>query len=190
MGTSLEKWLSRWPGSYTVDSADMHGEAWKSLPFQGYDAVFHVAGIAHQPGAPEELYIKINRDLAVTAAEKAKREGVAEFILMSTMAVYGFRDVIGKGNEINADSLPQPKALYGKTKWKAETGVAQMQDEGFSVCIIRAPMIYGANCPGNYSRLRQMALRFGAVPALENGRSMIFIEHFCEYNSPVHLCST
>ena len=181
VGTSLEKWLSRRTGSYTVDSADMHGEAWESLPFQGYDAVFHVAGIVHQPGAPEELHIKVNRDLAAAAAGKAKREGVAQFILMSTMAVYGFRDVAGQANEIGEGTLPRPYTYYGKAKWEAETCIARMQDDDFSVCIIRAPMVYGANCPGNYSRLRQVTLRFGVVPALENERSMLFIEHLCEY---------
>ena len=30
----------------------------------------------------------------------------------------------------------------------------ELQDEHFRVSIIRPPMVYGSNCPGNYSTLK------------------------------------
>ena len=49
IGTSVEKWLGRleFSGRYQVDTVDMRGNGWKEKNFSGYDAVFHVAGIAH-----------------------------------------------------------------------------------------------------------------------------------------------
>ena len=49
IGTSVEKWLGRpeFSGMYQVDTVDMRGDGWKEKDFSGYDAVFHVAGIAH-----------------------------------------------------------------------------------------------------------------------------------------------
>lgn len=49
IGVSLENYLKQWPESYRVDSLDMRGSDWESHSFRGYDAVFHVAGLVHQP---------------------------------------------------------------------------------------------------------------------------------------------
>ena len=48
IGTSFEKYINEiYPESYTVDTVDMIDGSWKNKSFSGYDAVFHVAGIAH-----------------------------------------------------------------------------------------------------------------------------------------------
>ena len=46
IGTSFEKWVSRWPEEYHADTLDTKGY-WQSYDFSPYDVVFHVAGIAH-----------------------------------------------------------------------------------------------------------------------------------------------
>ena len=81
VGTSVEQYLKQWPDAYCVDTVDMVGEGWKERSFAGYDAVFHVAGIVHQEKAkndPEQaaLYARVNTELAVETARKAKNEGV------------------------------------------------------------------------------------------------------------------
>ena len=37
----------------------------------------------------EEMYYKVNRDLTIEIAKKAKVEGVKQFIFMSSIIVYG-----------------------------------------------------------------------------------------------------
>ena len=49
IGVSLENYLGKWAENYRVDSLDMRGTDWESHSFRGYDAVFHVAGLVHQP---------------------------------------------------------------------------------------------------------------------------------------------
>lgn len=49
IGVSLENYLGKWAENYRVDSLDMCGTDWENHSFRGYDAVFHVAGLVHQP---------------------------------------------------------------------------------------------------------------------------------------------
>ena len=181
IGNALADWLAQWPDLYCTTIVSLRGEGWKTQSFRGYDVVFHGAGLAHDHRAPTEEYDSANRRLAIDAAEKAKSDGVRRFLLMSTMAVYGNDGVVGQKNEIGPNTAPDPQSAYGRSKYAAELGIMALHDENFAVGIVRAPMVYGANCPGNYGRLRELALRYGIVPLVENERSMIYIDHLCEF---------
>ena len=63
VGMSLAAWLATFSGQYAVDTVDMTDPAWKTASFSGYDAIFHVAGIAHVTADPakEALYMQIGR---------------------------------------------------------------------------------------------------------------------------------
>ncbi|MCL1805747.1 MAG: NAD-dependent epimerase/dehydratase family protein [Clostridiales bacterium] len=181
IGSCLGEWLEKWPEDYEVESVDLRDPFWKDRSFEGYDAVFHVAGIAHQQLASKSRYTKINRDLAIETARKAKEDGVGRFIFMSTMAVYGVEDKLGVKNEIGVDTRPRPRTNYGISKYEAEQGIEELRDARFSVCVVRPPMIYGENCPGNYRSLRKLTMDYGVSPDYENERSMIYIGNFCEF---------
>ena len=81
IGVSFENYLKQFEDNYSVDSIDMIGDGWKEESFSGYDAIFHVAGIAHikETEQNRDLYYKVNRDLAIETAKKAKSEGVKQF---------------------------------------------------------------------------------------------------------------
>ena len=90
VGTSVEQWLAKEPEKYEVDTVDTINDKWREADFSKYDVVFHVAGIAHVDPKPEmaPLYYKVNRDLTVEIARHAKKQGVKQFIFMSSMIVY------------------------------------------------------------------------------------------------------
>ena len=113
VGASFEKWLSQWPNEYHVDTIDMIDGTWREKSFAGYDVVFHVAGIAHIKETKENAhqYYEINRDLAFETAQKAKADGVSQFIFMSSMSVYGIESGV-----ITKNTKPSPKSHYGKSK--------------------------------------------------------------------------
>ena len=178
IGTSLEKWLSQWPDKYTVDTVDMIGDAWKEKDFSGYDVVFHVAGIAHikETADNQDLYYKVNRDLAYETAQKAKQEGVEQFIFLSSMSVYGIENgVIDKSTPL------KPNSAYGKSKIEAENSINKLQDDSFTVATLRPPMVYGKGCRGNYPRLVGLALKTPIFPKVDNKRSMIYIDNLSEF---------
>jgi len=90
IGTSFEKWMGQYEG-YEIDTVDTKNNKWKEADFSKYDVVFHVAGIAHIKETKENahLYYEINRDMTVEIANKAKENGIKQFVLLSSMSVYG-----------------------------------------------------------------------------------------------------
>ena len=178
IGTSLENWLMREPDKYKVDTVDMKDGSWKEKSFSQYDVVFHVAGIAHikETSDNQNLYYKVNRDLAYETAQKAKQDGVEQFIFLSSMSVYGIEQgVIDKNTPLT------PNSAYGKSKIEAEKLINKLQDDSFTVATLRPPMVYGKGCRGNYPRLVGLALKTPIFPKVDNKRSMIYIDNLSEF---------
>ena len=49
-----------------------------------------------------------------------------------------------------------------------------------TISIIRPPLVYGKDSPGNFHRLANLAGKLPLFPLVENRRSMIYIENLCE----------
>lgn len=186
VGTSFEEYISHWPEEYSVHTLDMIQETWREHDFSEYDVVFHVAGLAHSDvgKASEETkakYYCVNRDLAIETAEKAKREGVKQFIFMSTMIIYGESAPVGEKRVVTKDTVPAPANFYGDSKWQADQAIRELDDDNFKICVLRPPMIYGKGSKGNYPTLAKMAKKLPIFPDLQNERSMLYIENLCEF---------
>jgi UDP-glucose 4-epimerase len=183
IGMSFEKWLEQYKGQYSVDTLDLKDRTWKECDFGDYDSIFHVAGIAHVTSDPkmEDLYYKVNRDLAIETAHKAKNDGTRQFIFMSSIIVYGDSSRMGKKMVIKKDSIPNPTNFYGDSKLQAERGLEKLADESFKIVILRPPMIYGKGSKGNYQKLARLALKIPFFPDVENQRSMLYIDNLCEH---------
>lgn len=178
IGTSFEKWVAQWPEEYHVDTVDTKNGEWKELDFSVYDVILHVAGIAHIKETKENqhLYYLVNRDLAIDVANKAAVEGVKQFILLSSMSVYGLEKGI-----INRETPLFPKNAYGHSKLEAEITIEKMNSHDFTVTILRPPMIYGKGCKGNYQTLSNFAKKTPVFPTVNSKRSMIYIDNLSEY---------
>lgn len=186
IGTSFERYLAQWPEQYQVDTLDMLQDSWRAYSFAGYDVVYHVAGIAHSdsgPISPEraKLYYRVNTELTVETAEKAKREGVKQFVFMSSAIVYGDSAPVGKEKLITSQTEPAPANSYGDSKLQAEKGILPLQDDTFKVVVLRPPMVYGKGSKGNYPILSKLARKLPLFPLVENRRSMIYIENLLEF---------
>lgn len=178
IGVSFEQYLLQWSDAYQVDTLDVVTDSWRKADLSGYDAVFHVAGIAHQKETKEnkDLYYKVNRDLALELAEKAKREGVGHFVFMSSMSVYGMDRGV-----ITPETKPEPKSNYGRSKLEAEQGLEKLADTGFKIAVLRPPMVYGKNCRGNFQLMLKLVKGSPVFPGVENQRSMISIKNLCAF---------
>lgn len=176
IGTSFENWVLKYPDKYSVDTIDMKDNQWKEKSFKEYDVVFHVAAIVHVKENNVDLYFKINRDLAIEVAQKAKSEGVKQFVFLSTMGVYGVEE-----GYITENTVPKPKTPYAKSKYEAEKCLLKMASDDFNIAILRPPIVYGKNCRGNYPRLANMALKLPIFPDIKNQRSMIYIDNLSEF---------
>lgn len=186
IGQSVEKWLMKEHESYQISTLDLRGEGWKRVDFTGYDCVFHVAGIAHADtghvnNEQKKMYYDINTELAVEVAEKAKKSGVRQFILMSTMIIYGDYFNIKEKRIITKVSKPCPINFYGNSKWQADNRIYKMKSDNFNVVILRPPAVYGKGCKGNYIYLSKIAGLVPIFPYVDNQRSMLYIDNLCEF---------
>ena len=186
IGEAIKVYAGEHYPNIEIDTVDMLDVAWKNCCFSGYDCVYHVAGIAHADvgnvsDEVKENYYVVNTDLAIEVANKAKAEGVKQFIFMSSMIVYGDSAPFGAAKIVTRVTTPSPTNFYGDSKWQADKGVRALADDRFKVAVLRPPMIYGKNSKGNYPMLAKMAKKLPIFPDVDNQRSMLHIDNLCEF---------
>ncbi len=150
------------------------------------DCVVHLAGKAHvidksnKPALDD--YKEINTDLTLNLAKESAESGVSRFVFLSSIGVNGNQN----NKPFTEDDEPNPQGPYAISKYKAEQGLFKISKKsGMEVVIIRPPLVYGANAPGNFGRLICWAkgnfllpLPFGAV---NNQRSLVAIENLVDF---------
>lgn len=188
IGDSFKAYAKIHYPNISIDIIDMRDGLWKEYDFSPYDAVFHVAGIAHADvgsvsDTEKHKYYAINRDLAIETAKLARESGVKQFILMSSMIIYGDSAPYGKKKVIDEYTVPSPANFYGDSKWQADKGVRALQREGFKVAVLRPPMIYGVGSKGNFLILVRLVKMLPVFPDIHNERSMLYIDNLCEFVS-------
>lgn len=165
---------------YKIDKVSLRRDSWRGTLWENYDVVIDVAGIAHVDikRASEETkkkYYAVNKELTIEVAHKARKEGVKQFIYLSSMIVYG------SNGEINEKTQPEPENFYGDSKWQGEKQLMKMDSLDFKVVIVRPPFVYGKGSKGNYPLLAKLSKVTPVFPRYENRRSMIYIENLCEF---------
>lgn len=181
-----------YPDNFEIEELDLMETSWKNVSFSKYDIVYHVAGIAHADVGKvseetKEKYYKVNTDLTVEVAKKAKEDGVREFIFMSSMIIYGESAPYGKKKVIDENTVPMPANFYGDSKLQADVAVRTLADEKFKVIVLRPPMIYGKGSKGNYPILAKIARKLPVFPNVNNERSMLHIDNLCEFLCQIFL---
>lgn len=180
VGTQFEQYVRNRKDSdeYEIHKISVRDEQWKEMDFGVYDVILHVAGLVHKNGKKKTAkeYKEINSILPFELAKKAKKEGCAQFIFLSSVSVYGMDH-----GKITKETVEKPTSYYGKSKLLAEKNLIRLQSNDFLVAIIRPPMIYGEGCPGNYASLEKLAKVTRIFPKVKNKRSMLNVETLSEY---------
>ncbi|WP_150466580.1 NAD-dependent epimerase/dehydratase family protein [Francisella sp. SYW-9] len=168
---------------FDIDKISLKDDAWQDLDFSKYDSILHVAGIAHTSKDPalKDMYYKVNTELTFNIAEKAKSDGVKQFIFMSSIIVYGDSAPIGQEKIIDKFTQPKPDDFYGDSKLQAELKLMQLESESFRVAIVRPPMIYGEGSKGNYPKLVKLAKYAFIFPNIKNQRSVLHIDNLSQH---------
>jgi len=164
--------------AYSTDLISLRDDAWRDISFEGYDAVLHTAGLAHMRETRRNQYdyFIINRDLTLDVANKAKEGGVRQFVFMSSLSVYGITNGL-----ITANTPTVPITNYGRSKLAAEKLLMALADDTFTVAVLRAPMVYGPHCPGNFAKLCRLIKKASFFPDYENARDMIYVKNLCAH---------
>jgi UDP-glucose 4-epimerase len=181
IGNSVKAWLNEKDQTITVDEISLRNINLNNISFKNYDVVLNVAGVAHISSKKKFIpeYYRVNRDLAINVAKKAKKEGVNHFIFTSSMAIYGDHS-IGDFRPIDINK-PSPSNAYGKSKLEADLAIQKLQDNNFNVSILRIPTVYGFKSKGNFPKLEEIAQKFTIFPEVKNIRSVINILSLSEF---------
>lgn len=157
---------------------------WESL-LQNVDVVVHVAGKAHNIGEPRDIaqraFKAINVDGTLRLAEQALAGNVKRFVFISSIGVNGSYT---SHEAFSEKSTVAPHADYAESKLEAEEGLqALVQGSSMELVIIRPPLVYSGDAPGNFQRLLKIVSKELPLPfaAIKNRRSMIALENLTDF---------
>lgn len=160
----------------------------EDLDYTGIDTILHLAALVHQmKGAPEEKYFEVNTELTRRLATAAKGKGVKHFVFYSTVAVWGTHGYFEHEKVITLKTPFNPLTPYAKSKYNAEEILNELKNDKFKISILRPPMVYGKDCPGNMKRLEKLV---DVLPILpfgndENKRTIVHIDKLLDETNRV-----
>jgi nucleoside-diphosphate-sugar epimerase len=124
----------------------------------------------------------VNVDGTLNLARQAAAAGVKRFVFISSIGVNGSKTAVCK--PFSEADLPKPHNAYALSKWEAEQGLIQIAAEtGLEVVIIRPPLVYGCNAPGNFGMLTRAVQRGWILPlgAVHNQRSLVALDNLVDF---------
>lgn len=137
------------------------------IPLAGVDAIIHLASIANDPCG--DLNPKLTWEVSALAtmqlADRAKREGIKQFIYASSGSVYGVKEE----SQVTEDLTLEPISEYNKTKMVAERVLLSYSDD-MAVQIVRPATVCGIS-----PRMRlDVSVNMLTMQALENKKITVF----------------
>jgi len=153
------------------------------------DIVIHLAGMAHittKSADSSDKFRKVNTEATTKLVKEAAKNGVNQFIFISTIKVSGERTEKKSDNsfyaftETDASNASDP---YADSKIEAETKlIAICQKTDMKYTIFRPPLIYGPGVKANFFNLiKLMDLKLPLPLAnIDNLRSILYVDNFCD----------
>ncbi|GLH30796.1 NAD-dependent epimerase [Pseudomonas sp. BR1R-5] len=171
-------------------SCDLEQEAQLDELCSGVDTIIHLAGRAHvlndKSADPADAFKRANVEVTIKLAQAALRQRVRRFIFFSSIGVHGAET--SDGIAISELSPSTPTQLYGVSKLQAEGKLLELtQSSDMDLVVIRPPLVYAGDAPGNFHRLMAIVRKGLPLPfeRVSNQRSMIARENLVDF---VHLC--
>ena len=152
------------------------------------DAILHLAALVHQmKGASEEKYFEVNTELTRKLAINAKEKGIKHFVFYSTVAVWGTHGYFEHDKVITLKTPLNPLTPYAKSKYEAEDILNELKSDNFKISILRPPMVYGKDCPGNMKRLEKLVDILSILPFGndENRRTIVHVDKLLDETNKI-----
>ena len=147
----------------------------------GVNTVIHAAARAHVTYSAESHaeFRDVNVDVTLELAKQASTNKINRFIFISSIGVNGSTNT----RPFSVFDQPSPAEPYAQSKWDAEQGLWQIQEEtGMEVVIIRSPLVYGHDAPGNFGSLVRWVEKGVPLPlgSVYNKRSLVGIDNLVD----------
>lgn len=147
------------------------------------DIVIHTAARAHildeAAVDPVVEFRMVNVEGTLNLARQAAEAGAKRFVFISSIGVNGNIN----SAPFTEEDIPCPVGAYALSKWEAEQGLWRLTEEfGMEVVIIRPPLIYGVNAPGNFRRLVSWVNRGVPLPLgdVRNKRTLVGLDNLVD----------
>ena len=147
--------------------------------FKDVDVFIHTAALAHEKDLTEGSFDKINNELTIKLAKAAAKSNLKRFIFISSIGVNGTSNKY----PFKVDDNPNPVDAYSISKYKAEIGLKKIaENTEMEIVIIRPPLVYGKNAPGNFGTLLKVVKKNLPLPlgAINNKRSFVAIDNLID----------
>ena len=140
------------------------------------DKLIHLAGLAHRD-LPADTQVERFYEANVATTRAMARAGtlrqISQFIFISSIGVYGSSrdDVVNPGSALHPD---QP---YAESKLAAELALLSAPGRTYPCIILRLPLVYGPDAPGNFGKLLRLISLGLPLPfaALRNRKSFLAV---------------
>ena len=109
-----------------------------------FDAIVHLAALSNDPlgDLRSDWTYAINLDGTLSLARAAKNAGVERFVFASSCSMYG----ASSGDDLLDEAAPlYPLTPYAESKVRAEEGLQELADSGFSPVSMRNSTAYGVS---------------------------------------------
>lgn len=165
--------------------SDIGPETDWSEALDGIEVVIHTAARAHilndNVTNPLLEFRRVNTAGTLNLARQAAKLSVKRFIFISSIGVNGAETTSCHFNENIQEA---PHADYAISKFEAEQGLKIIADEtGMEVVIIRPPLVYDGDAPGNMGRLLNLVSKGLPLPlaSVNNQRSFISRKNLVDF---------
>jgi len=169
-----------------VTVGDLSARTDWSVALADVEAVVHAAARVHimqdSEADPLTAFRAVNVEGTLNLARQAVAAEVKRFVFISSIGVNGSQTALGK--PFSEADKPKPHNAYALSKWEAEQGLLRIADEtGMEVVIIRPPLVYGCNAPGNFGSLMRAVQRGWPLPlgAVHNQRSLVALDNLVDF---------
>lgn len=194
VGRALTRELSLRGISYKATSRTSHHDFhhvkvidgqtnWKDI-LTGVDSIIHLAARAHvlreDAADPSRAFFSINTEGTQNLARQAQSAGVRRFVFVSSIGVNGS---FTTDLPFTEEAIPNPHSIYARSKHLAEIGLQTIAERSnMDAVIIRPPLIYGRDAPGNFALLKRLVGTGMPLPlgSINNRRSFIYVENLVD----------
>lgn len=153
-------------------------------PLEECNTVIHLAARVHLTSdrvkKPIAEFRRVNTSGTINLARQAADMGIKRFIFVSSIGVNGAQTF---GVPFRADDIPAPHSDYAISKYEAERGLVELSlSTGMEIVILRPPLVYGKNAPGNFGALVRLVRSGIPLPlgAIANRRSLVVLDNLID----------
>jgi nucleoside-diphosphate-sugar epimerase len=171
-------------GARLLEGLDLiGGDGWADA-LNGVSSIVHCAARVHvtrdRATDPLAEFRRVNVEGTVSLAILAAAAGVKRLVFVSSIGVNGAET---SGQAFMADDVPAPHSPYAVSKLEAELALHEMSARcGIEIAVVRPPLVYGPDAPGNFGALFKAVARGVPMPlgAVHNLRSLVALDNLVD----------